>query len=261
MFVFFVVAVSFIFLRDVPKKVKALYLFILIFMGFIFLTNLTNYNFTIRTFLLLIPFLLIGIGFCLEYYSKVFKPFFAYLISCVLLVSFTLETFDYFPHQYGDKYHPYKVIYEKLPIVLDWETPSQYIAEIYNDGDIMISHALNPYFLYYYTDILPDISARYIGTSRLINNTYYDQNFMIPVIYEVDALKEYIKSGLKQNHTIYILSSGTNWPMQNAFFKRYFGREQIFESDPSFYRFLEQNSNKLAYIGRDNVTRVYVFKP
>jgi len=246
----------------VDKNVKNKFFFI--FSGVLFamlaLTNLTNYNYTIRTFVPLIPLIFISSSYGFRYFSILLSKKFIYILLIFIFLIFFVESVTYLPTEYGDFYHPRKVIYEKAPIVLDWETPSIFIRENYQSGDVLISHALNPYFLYYYSQIEPNISARYLGSSRIIDGKAYDQNKDIEVIHNINIFRDYISNNLDEGHRIFIFSSGTTWPIENEFYKTYFNQPIKLEAPSSFYKFLSENEDKLVYTGEDGMTKVYLFE-
>ncbi len=234
-------------------------IFFLTFLSILFATNLLDYNYTIRSFIVLIPIMLVISILSLNYLSKIVPKTLIVFVTILIIFSLIYDL-KYLPLNYGDKYHPEKIMYEKLPIVLDWENPSIYIKDRYEEGDILISHAVNPYFLYYYVGEIPHLSVRHIGTSRYINGSYYDQFSEIRVVDDTKDLEIFIQESLDAGKKIWLLSSGANWGIDNPFYEKYFGKPITLEAPVQITDYLRIQEDSLAYVGKDGLTKVYLFQ-
>lgn len=238
---------------------KFIPIFFFIFLMILLAINLLDYNYTIRSFIVLIPVMFLASIKGLSSISRIVPKILTITFAALMIFSLIYDLKD-LPINYGDKYNMEKIMYEKLPIVLDWENPSIYIRDHYEEGDILVSHAVNPYFLYYYIDKKPDLSVRHIGTSRYVNGTYYDQFSEIRVIDNSDDLDSFIKESLDNGKRVWVLSSGVNWGVDNPFYEKYFGKPIILEAPTQITDYLRIQQDNLEYIGKDNMTRIYLFK-
>lgn len=232
--------------------------------GVLVLASLTNFNFTVRPLLFMVFNLsfVVSIGlYCLI--TSFGSPLRACMlvILTIVLCGLLAESMLFLPSQYGDSFHPHKMIYDKQPIVLDAKTTALWAREFmahHEDKDFfVITVALNPLHDYYYMGRVPDAFVRWDSALK-------DEEGRIPQGIKLYSSKEeltlLISASIQQGKSVLLVAQATIYPIENQFHRRYRGYPYPLEAPPEIYMVLERNNGDVVYWGEDGVSRVYLFE-
>ena len=248
-------------LKGDSNKINFIFLFVLfnflVIFGYI---DHVNYNFTFRPFLFILP---VGIvASVLVFYNVLFhKKILIYMVLLILIMSNSYILSSNYATEYGEHFYPYKLFFEKQPLIIDTKTPYIFFENYIAANDITeystFVIALNEYPFVYYTNKSPTYLVRWKGS-----NIDGVSALGTPMIWVPDEFFSEVQKENSKGNCVFIVTYATIYPVKNPLYKFIFDMDYASEANGHIAQILESDFEKYRiYIGKDNLSSVYLIPP
>jgi len=246
-----ILAISFSMTKDSNLK-KMLSMSIFVYFVIFFIIDLTNFNFTFRVFLFILPIQIILAVYLYRFFkNQIVVLFVVFLLFCTLILNLNCV-----PSFAGDSFCSPKYVMEKQPIIIDTRSPplfvKSYIKDNNLDNAVVFSVSLNDMFYDYYFGSTPDYLVRWEGSIK-------DKKSSLgtPTLFTKEELVNEIDENRKSNKTSIVVTYATIYNINNPLYRHLKGFNPS-EAPLDIGVYLENSGNKV-YTGEDNYSSVYVF--